>query len=415
VRDGPQVRFYAGAPIQSGPGLNLGCLCVLDSKPRSLTPDQVALLATFARQIGRQLDLRRMAESLRRQSRLLEKTERIAHIGGWEFEFQTKKLSWTAETYRIHGLEPDAGAPTLESAIDWYAPGSRAIIRDAVEAASSRGTPFDLELQIIPAHGRPCWVRSTGQREDVEGQPYRLFGTFQDVSELRQLETELLVIAQREQATIGTSIHEGLSQDLTGLALLLKDVAARAPVDDVDLMRDFEQLQSLVHAAIGTCCDLVGGLAPTGPERGGLVAALQSLADRTFDLHGVKVSLEACGEDSSTEPMVAEHVYRIVQSAVDNMLKNSRPRNIAVTIDITTKNTAITVTDDGNNVPQDAVVDSRELELIRYRARRIGASLSVERLARIGTKLVCNIPSEGINLTRRSTAHSAPGQARKSC
>ena len=58
VLEDPQIRFYAGAPLRSPQGHNLGTLCVIDRRPRDFTPEQVALLTLMADLVMRELQLR---------------------------------------------------------------------------------------------------------------------------------------------------------------------------------------------------------------------------------------------------------------------------------------------------------------------------------------------------------------------
>jgi diguanylate cyclase (GGDEF)-like protein len=57
----PHIRFYAGAPLQTPEGHNLGTLCVIDRKPRDLSPEQRELLHRLAQLAMRELELRRLA------------------------------------------------------------------------------------------------------------------------------------------------------------------------------------------------------------------------------------------------------------------------------------------------------------------------------------------------------------------
>lgn len=60
VLGAPHLRFYAGAPLKTPEGLPFGTLCVLDTKPRDLTPEQHFTITTLARQVMAQLELRRV-------------------------------------------------------------------------------------------------------------------------------------------------------------------------------------------------------------------------------------------------------------------------------------------------------------------------------------------------------------------
>jgi diguanylate cyclase (GGDEF)-like protein/PAS domain S-box-containing protein len=138
------------------------------------------------RMFGTRLDIserKHQEDALRKSEGLLDRTGRLAGIGGWEIDLVTNDMYWSAETYRIHGVDEDS-KPTLEGAIEFYAPEARPVIAAAVEKASSGGGGWDLELPFIRKSGERIWVRAVGAAAFSDGKPVRLMGAFQDVSAL---------------------------------------------------------------------------------------------------------------------------------------------------------------------------------------------------------------------------------------
>ena len=81
VVGGAGIRFYAGAPLETAAGHRLGTLCVIDRKPRTLSPQEQDALRIVARQVMVQLELRKAGIELRRQS------ERLAAVSRMKDEF----------------------------------------------------------------------------------------------------------------------------------------------------------------------------------------------------------------------------------------------------------------------------------------------------------------------------------------
>ena len=121
-------------------------------------------------------------DQLRKSQLFLDRTGRMAGVGGWEVDLRSNRVYWSDETCRIQGVEPGY-VPTLEEAIQFYAPDSIPIIQDAVANATVTGKAWDLELQLLRKDGVLIWVRAVGSAEFEYGQPMRLVGAFQDITE----------------------------------------------------------------------------------------------------------------------------------------------------------------------------------------------------------------------------------------
>ena len=93
---------------------------------------------------------RRAEEALKKSTQLLRDTGEMAKVGGWELDLSTKEVSWTEEVGRIHGVGPGY-EPTLEEALNFYAPESRPALEEALKKAAETGEPHDLESLFIPS------------------------------------------------------------------------------------------------------------------------------------------------------------------------------------------------------------------------------------------------------------------------
>ena len=125
-----------------------------------------------------------------RLSAMMERTNSIAHVGGWEIEAGTMKMWWSDEVFRIFGLEPGR-VPSVPEALRFYPDAPRGVIERALGRALQDGVPWDLELPLINASGQKIWVRSQGEAVRDGGGITRLRGAIQDITESHSAKEEL--------------------------------------------------------------------------------------------------------------------------------------------------------------------------------------------------------------------------------
>lgn len=134
---------------------------------------------------------RRVAErtaELEKSKGLLDEAGRLARVGGWELDLRGNVLTWTEVTRQIHEVAPDY-EPTVETAINFFAPEAVPVISQAVRMAIEAGSPYDVELPFITATGRRIWVRAIGKAYFADGAVARIGGVIQDITD-RMLEEE---------------------------------------------------------------------------------------------------------------------------------------------------------------------------------------------------------------------------------
>ncbi len=156
-------------------------------------------------------------ERLRRSEDMLNKTGEAAGVGGWELDLITREVTWTNQMRHIRGVGPDY-VPDVKSAMAAYAPASRPVIDAAVKAAMTKGTGFDLEVQLVRTDGTLIWVRVMASVTLKAGKPVRIFGAVQDISD-RVARQSALAAAHRRMllATESTGIGIWELNSVTGL------------------------------------------------------------------------------------------------------------------------------------------------------------------------------------------------------
>lgn len=120
---------------------------------------------------------------------LLELAQRLGGIGHWHFHVTSGKVTWSAETYRIHGLNPEDTEPGYEQLLKLYSPESATLLASLVERAVSTGVGYDIEATIRRPDGSLRYVSAKAECVlDADGKVEALFGVFHDITERTQAE-----------------------------------------------------------------------------------------------------------------------------------------------------------------------------------------------------------------------------------
>ncbi len=186
-------------------------------------------------------DRRSIEECLRRSEDLLAETGRIARIGGFELDAETRTPLWSEEVYRIHEIPSDR-RPDLSSALDHYPGEARNQIARAVERALSAAEPYDLELPFVTAKGTPLWVRTIGRPVVRDGRVVRVHGTFQDVTDRRVAADELkhALLAAEAASRAKSEFLANMSHEIrTPMTAILGYVDLLAESPDATAQQDY--------------------------------------------------------------------------------------------------------------------------------------------------------------------------------
>jgi PAS domain S-box-containing protein len=197
-----------------------------------------------------------------------------------------------------------------------------------------------------------------------------------DVTERRRLEAELLAVSSRERQRIGRDLHDGLGQELTGVALMLRGLALRLEAHCPAAIPATNEAIGLVNQSIETARSLARGLLPVSADEGGLGSALCTLAKRAAALYGIDVRCRV--EPGAPLPLTvadASHLYRIAQEALTNAVRHGHARQVQIVLCVEGERYALTISDDGEGLPAAPRGQGLGLRIMAHRARLLAASL----------------------------------------
>jgi PAS domain S-box-containing protein len=259
-------------------------------------------------------------------------------------------------------------------------------------AAIDGGGSLHQRLVMSRLDGSEVAAELSFGRVDIRLRGYWV-GVGHDVTQSQRQRRRIMEAVVSEQQRLAIELHDGLSQELTGLSLLLSAITSRH-AQDKPIDEDLERAAGLVASAIETTRDVSHGLSAYRVAQGGLASALESLAAAT----GRRTAV-ACATRIDTavsrliDVPVAHQLARIAQEAVTNAVRHGRPDEIHIELCMQDGSGRLSIGDNGSGIDATAAPrDGMGLQVLRYRADIIGGTLEVAPQAAGGTRVSCIFP-----------------------
>ncbi len=213
-----------------------------------------------------------------------------------------------------------------------------------------------------------------------------------DITERSRLERQILEISDREQARIGQDVHDGLCQELIGMALTANSLTRSLGSEQRAQLESAHKLCALIDEAITESRRVCRGLYPVRLNTEGLVPALEELARTVGERYKVECAVQTSSRRLRCIQATATHLYRLAQEAINNAVKHSGSPKIEVTVRESAGELELSVRDWGKGMRgAPGRLGGMGLHIMEYRARSIGGVLRVES-AETGTVVTCRVP-----------------------
>lgn len=217
------------------------------------------------------------------------------------------------------------------------------------------------------------------------------------MAKLRELlEEQVIKTAERERIRLGLDLHDGLLQQLTGVALYLTSFAKRLSDNNNDISLELDRCAGYIRDAINTSRNLVRGLLPVEIKAIRIQHLFSELAEMITSLYGIKCQVYST-ETPHLSDRVARHLYYIAREAVFNSAKHSGAKNIKIDFKKVSGGILLKIIDDGDAWKfRNTKKTGHGIENMKLRARIVNAYIRIATNKKSGTVVTCKLSEYGL-------------------
>ncbi len=200
------VEGYCGVPLRAKGGAAMGLLVLMDTKPLRNSDRLRSLMAVFASRAAAELQRRHSETIVQQQQRQLLEAQARAHLGSWDWDFDSGIVRWSEEQFRIFGYEPGHIAVSYDTFVAALHPLDCARVQSVIDAVLKGGTTYDVECRIIRPDRTIRAIHCRGEVcRDVDGRPVSLSSSVLDITDRQCVEEELRLSQERLQQALRAS------------------------------------------------------------------------------------------------------------------------------------------------------------------------------------------------------------------
>jgi PAS domain S-box-containing protein len=280
--------------------------------------------------------------------------------------------------------------------MDFVPPDKKEETRRLIEWMAAGNNVSDVQTQRYTKAGQIIQVSASGATfRQKDGKFLGIVSILRDITEARRLEKEVLDIGDRERQKIGQDLHDDLCAHLIGvesLSQVLQNKLAGTPHEAAALA---QRIVPLINEAIYKARALARGLCPVHLISNGIHSALSEMARNVRELSKVPCTFKGDESILFDDHTLAMHFYYIAQEAVQNAIKHAEARQIRIEMSRTTTSILLKIADDGKGIGDKRHSRGMGLQIMRYRARMIGAALKIKS-SRQGTDISLTLSADTI-------------------
>ncbi len=371
-------------------------------------------------------DYVRTREALKEREKRLKLATGAAQLGVFDWDVQSDTPTWENERmYEIFGLVHGSEPVNLADLVkDVMHPDDLSRFEDELKESMKQGGFLTGPYRVRRVNdGQWRWVEYFAKFElGLEGNPIRLVGVLQDITERKQAEVELkkahedlqkrtvelekaydqrdylsrrlVDLLERERTEVGYALQEEIAQILAGVSMQLEEWK-RIPTETGSTMAErVERVQAHLRDAMKQAKGLSTNLRSESLEKFGLLPSIEGLVGEVRRNSDINIRLFSGELPEDLEDDKGLTIYRLVQEGLTNILKHADAKNVFVNLTARDGKISLTIEDDGIGFNYDTAEERRKAS-----REHLGITIMRERTAMVGGRFeIDSTPGKGVHM-----------------
>lgn len=349
-----------------------------------------------------------MTKDLRTSEASLAEAQHMARLGSWVLEPAGGAMTWSAETYRIFGMDRFADSPLYDDFLKRIHESDRVRVRDGLERSMNVGEEFNTEHRIVRRDGAVRWVQ-TISRPGSDDNTRLLRGTIMDITErkqtmealkrsrelLRELTAHQDRVKEAERKRIAREIHDELGQTLLALRIDVSMLDARTAKSHPRLNEKVRGALNHIDATVRTIRTIINNLRPAVLDLG-LTAAIEWQVSEFRRRSGIACDLFMGEREFVTDDARATSLFRILQESLTNVIRHAKASHVVIELYQADNRLVMKISDNGIGIYPGAEKNTNSFGLVgvEERIHALGGEFQITGAPGKGTTVSVHIPLE---------------------
>ncbi len=223
-----------------------------------------------------------------------------------------------------------------------------------------------------------------------------LFRRLEDLSQQRsELAQKVINTQESTLQFISRELHDEFGQILTAIGSLLGRAERQAA--DTSWSRDIREVRDIAQSTLENVRSLSQALHPVILDEAGVESAIDWYLPTVERQHGITINFKKSGESRPISSRVGIHIYRVLQEALNNVVRHSQTNSADVRLDFAKQGLILEVEDHGKGIEVDQARKGIGLVAMRERAELIGGTIRWIPADGGGTRVRLEVPQENLD------------------